>query len=209
MSTAPFPFGGTRPRDSRAYGFDAAYAGTPGWDIGRPQREFVGLDKRGELGQRVLDVGCGTGENALYLARQGHDVLGVDFAPRAIRIARAKAYWRDVAAHFLVWDALRLGELGLTFDSAIDSALLHCLDGDERRRYVEGLHAALESGGTFFVLCAQAPERAVGEPGWVSRPELYALFEDGWRVNYVRDAVFETRGQSRYRGAYLASVTRR
>ncbi|WP_158057256.1 class I SAM-dependent methyltransferase [Halorussus halophilus] len=209
MSAAPFPLGGPRPRDSRAYGFDVAYAGTPGWDIGRPQREFVGLETRGELGQRVLDVGCGTGENALYLARRGHDVLGVDFAPRAVRTARTKAYWRDVEAYFLVWDALRLDELGMNFDSAIDSALMHCLDGDERRQYADALHATLKPGGTFFALCAQAPDRAVGEPGWVSRPELYALFDDDWQVNYVRDAVFETRGQPRYRPAYLASVTRR
>ena len=52
-------------------GFDDAYDGTPPWDIGRPQREVVRLAEAGEITGDVLDVGCGTGENSLWLAEQG------------------------------------------------------------------------------------------------------------------------------------------
>ncbi|MCZ7391853.1 MAG: hypothetical protein ABOK23_03925 [Candidatus Methanoperedens sp.] len=54
--------------------FDSAYEGIPPWDIGRPQNEFIRLAEDGEISGRVLDVGCGTGENALYLAGLGFEV---------------------------------------------------------------------------------------------------------------------------------------
>ena len=75
--------------------FEEAYHGIPPWDIGRAQREFVRLEESGEISGAVLDVGCGTGENALFLAARGHDVWGVDSAPSAIAIARRRATSRS------------------------------------------------------------------------------------------------------------------
>ena len=68
--------------------FESAYEGTPPWDIGRPQPEFVRLEAGGEIRGSVLDVGCGTGENALHMAAKGHDVWGIDGAPTAISTIR-------------------------------------------------------------------------------------------------------------------------
>src|SRR5207302_11255421 len=65
--------------------WEDAYKTRPPWDIGRPQPAFVELVQAGELNKgRVLDVGCGTGENALYLAERGFSVAGVDLSTRAI-----------------------------------------------------------------------------------------------------------------------------
>ena len=72
-------------------GFDSAYLGTPPWDIGRPQAEIVELEEKGGIRGSVLDCGCGTGENAMYLTGKGHEVWGIDAAPNAIRKAEAKA----------------------------------------------------------------------------------------------------------------------
>jgi 2-polyprenyl-3-methyl-5-hydroxy-6-metoxy-1,4-benzoquinol methylase len=71
--------------------FDNAYrdGGIPTWDIGRPQGALVRLAGSGLVVGSVLDVGCGTGENALHLAGRGHAVLGVDFATAAIERATA------------------------------------------------------------------------------------------------------------------------
>jgi methylase of polypeptide subunit release factors len=71
--------------------FDAAYAGIPPWDIGRPQQAYVELAQTGKIHGSVLDVGCGTGEHALYLAHHGHAVWGVDSSPTAIGKAQQKA----------------------------------------------------------------------------------------------------------------------
>src|SRR5690242_5932985 len=64
--------------------FEKFYQGQAPWDIGEPQPEFVRLAESGAIEGTVLDVGCGTGENALYLAARGHDVWGIDFVPKAI-----------------------------------------------------------------------------------------------------------------------------
>ena len=102
--------------------FEQAYRdGPPPWEIGRAQREFVALEETGEIAGDVLDVGCGTGENALFLAGRGHMVRGVDAVPAAIERARQKAEERGIAATFQVADALDLTALGRTFETVIDS----------------------------------------------------------------------------------------
>src|SRR5512136_2503358 len=98
--------------------FDSAYHGLPPWDIGRPQKEFVDLVRRGEITGSVLDIGCGTGEHALFFAAEGHEVWGVDSAPLAIRKAQEKAAARGLSAHFLVLDVRDLPRLDRTFDTA-------------------------------------------------------------------------------------------
>ncbi len=92
-------------------GFEFAYQGTPPWDIGRAQPAIVRLEEAGAITGRVLDVGCGTGENALYLAARGHQITGVDAAPTAIARARQKAAERGLPATFHVGDVLALGEM--------------------------------------------------------------------------------------------------
>jgi SAM-dependent methyltransferase len=68
----------------------------------------------------VLDSGCGTGENTLLAAAHGADAVGVDLSGRAVARARAKAAERGLAARFETGDVLRLGDLGLAFDTVID-----------------------------------------------------------------------------------------
>ena len=85
--------------------FDSAYQGTPPWDIGRPQKEFVELVRSGEITGSVLDIGCGTGEHALFFAAEGYDVWGIDSAPLAIEKAQEKAVKRGLPVHFSVLDA--------------------------------------------------------------------------------------------------------
>src|SRR5262249_3989023 len=112
--------------------FEKAYAGEAPWDIDGPQPEIVRLAESGAIRGIVLGVGCGTGENALYLASRGLDVWGIDFIPRAIERARAKALERGLGVHFQVGDALKLEVLGRTFDTAIDSGLFHTFSDEER-----------------------------------------------------------------------------
>src|SRR5438874_510099 len=88
--------------------FDTAYDGAPPWDTGRPQEDIVRLYDRGGFKGKVLDVGCGSGDNSLFLADKGLDVLGIDRVPAAIDRARAKAAQQKSTATFQIADALDL-----------------------------------------------------------------------------------------------------
>jgi SAM-dependent methyltransferase len=80
--------------DSIQSGFEESYRlGSPPWDIGAPQPEIVRLAAEGRIVGDVLDLGCGTGENALHLASLGHRVVGLDGSPTAIEAARPPPSW--------------------------------------------------------------------------------------------------------------------
>ena len=172
--------------------FQTAYVeGSPPWDIGKPQSVFINLFRDGEIRGRVVDVGCGTGENALYLAEQGLDVTGVDLAPLAIERAQRKATERGLNARFEVADVLDLRAFADTFDSGIDSGCFHVFDDPERARYVRSLHGALRAGGRLFIMTFSDRQPGTWGPRRVSQAELHAAFADGWRVDDIEAAHFD------------------
>jgi len=189
-------------------GFDSAYLGVPPWDIGRPQGEIVRLEKEGVLRGSVLDCGCGTGENALYLASLGHEVWGIDGAPNAIRRAESKARGRGITVKFLTFDALELGGLGRTFDTVIDSGLFHVFSDPDRERYVSSLASVTAAGAKLVLLCFSDLQPGDSGPRRVSKSEVRRAFDRGWRVQDIRTAVLETNQGGDAVKAWLGEIIR-
>jgi len=173
--------------------WDDAYAmdRPPAWDIGRPQPAFLRLADRGLLAGRLLDSGCGTGEHTLLAAARGAEATGIDVSARAIELARAKAAERGSAARFETGDVLRLGDLGLTFDTVLDSGVFHVFSDEDRVRYVASLAAALRPGGHCYLMCFSDRQPGDAGPRQVSQDELRAAFGDGWAVTSIEAEAFE------------------
>lgn len=197
-----------RAENRSVHEFDAMYSGTPPWDIGRPQPVFVRLADAERIRGRVLDAGCGTGEHVLMLAARGVDATGIDAAPRAIELAQTKAAERGVSARFVVWDALRLGELGDQFDTVLDSGLFHVFDDARRAEYVRSLASVVPLGGNCLLCCFSDAQPGDWGPRRVRQDELRAAFATGWRVESIEAVDFETVLDPPAVHAWLMTATR-
>jgi SAM-dependent methyltransferase len=191
--------------------WEASYLEGPApWDIGRPQPAIERLAQDGGFTGAVLDVGCGTGENALHIASKGFEVLGVDVALPALAIARAKAEAREIRAEFAAVDAFRLGRLRRTFETVVDCGLFHSFDAQERADYVESLASVTAPAGMLYLLCFSDEGADLG-PHPVREQDLREAFtpESGWTVRSIEPERIQTRIHGEAGApAWLAKVER-
>jgi SAM-dependent methyltransferase len=134
---------------------------------------------------RALELGCGTGRQAVELAQRGWEVTAVDYVPRAIEQARSRARAAGVEVGFLAGDVTRLEDLtlGEPFDLVYDNKCLHGLAAASRPRYAAGVATACRPGGA-YLLFALAPSRwraLFGLTG-VDPSEVERLFAEHFEV---------------------------
>ncbi len=180
--------------------FDSAYGNTPpAWDIGEPQPALLALlDEFPPLGP-ALEVGCGTGELALALARRGLTVVGVDLAEPAIAQAQAKAALLPEnikpLVEFRVGDALHPTSLQRSFLTVADSGFFHLFGQAERDQFAEELAATLLDGGRYYLLGFAFDSPIPSAPRKVSVEDIRDRFtaERGWRILALRPAQFKIR----------------
>jgi len=136
----------------RRLSFHYWYFRQPPWDTGvsPPELfEFINNNKAG----RAIDIGCGSGTNVVTLARSGWQATGVDFAPRAIQLARQKIKSSEVRADVSINDATQLRGITGPFDLALDLGCFHGISKDGRSKYLDQLDRVLASNG-FWLLYA-------------------------------------------------------
>ncbi len=144
--------------------FDALYRGespaegippmtTPPWDTKAPKENVIAWHNGGWVHGDILDIGCGLGDNAVYLAKNGYTVTGLDVSPTALITAERRAHDAGVDVRFAVADSTRLDGYTDAFDTVIDSGMFHCLDDDGKRSYAAAVHRATRPGATLLMSC--------------------------------------------------------
>jgi len=130
----------------------------------------------------ALDVGCGTGDTSIYLAQHEWQVTGVDFVPKAVEKARAKAEDVGVRVDFRHADATRLTTegVGTGFDLIVDNGCLHGMSDDDRDRYTREI-TAVAAAGARLLLVEFTPGGSFAVPG-IAHDEIKRRFASGWTL---------------------------
>jgi len=137
------------------------------WNTETPPDALVELVQSGKVRPcKTIDLGCGTGNYAIYLAGLGFDVTGVDSSRTAVTIATKNAQKKNVRCRFIAADLLGdLHEVNDTFDFAFDWELLHHIFPEDREKYVQNVHTLLNPKATYFSVCFSEKDPQFGGVG--------------------------------------------
>jgi SAM-dependent methyltransferase len=172
-------------------------AGELPWDTGEPEPLLVEFITSGRIQPtRTLEIGAGTGTNAIWLAERGFEVLGVDVAPIAVEQAKKKLIGRDLPCCFVVLDILTDALEGGPFEFVFDRGCFHVFDeAAERARFAARVAAALAPGGLWLSLIGstESGPREMGPPQRSGREVILAI-EPALAIQELRAAEFRDHG---------------
>ncbi|MFT3882939.1 MAG: class I SAM-dependent methyltransferase [Gemmatales bacterium] len=189
--------------------FHSVYEGKAPWEIDAPQPAIIELEETSKIKGTVLDIGCGTGCNAIYLAERGHTVTGFDLVPQAIELAKARLGDHKLPITFLAASVLNLPDLGQQFDTAIDAGVFHVFNDKDRVRYCENIHRCLKPGARLYLICFRDDQPGTEGPRRMKQQEIRDCFTTGWQVESIEPSVYMT--QASFYGpakAWLVTITR-
>jgi SAM-dependent methyltransferase len=168
------------------------------WDSGRPSAELVRTLTEWNLPRgRALELGCGTGTNAIYLAQCGFEVAAVDCAAPALAQARAKAAAAGVTVEWIQADVLRFAQQLPPCDFLFDRGCYHCCREVDLAGYLETHRRITRPGSWCLVLAGNPNDGQAGGPPRVPGADLVAEFEPLYRLLVLREFHFEDAGGAR------------
>jgi 2-heptyl-1-hydroxyquinolin-4(1H)-one methyltransferase len=180
------------------FDFDPAYRGEtaefgagvrPPWSLGEPQPEIAALIDQGKIKGDVLDAGCGEAALSLHLAALGHNTVGLDASPTAIKLAKAEAAKRGLTnASFEVADISSFTGYDSRFDTIVDSTLFHSIPVELRPGYQRSIVRAAAPGASYFVLVFDATGMPDGPANPVTEDELRDVVSQYWVIDEIRPA---------------------
>jgi SAM-dependent methyltransferase len=176
--------------------WDSHYqSGTPPWETGQPSSELARVVAEEKIQPcRAIELGCGTGINAVWLAQQGFDVTAVDITPLAIERARRRAIAAGVTVRFELADVLDLREHYEPFPFFFDRGCYHAVRDLDVRAYLRTLERVTAPGSLGLVLTGNArdPHPPGQGPPVVSAEELHAELEPVFEIVRLREFRFDT-----------------
>ena len=147
------------------------------WNMETPPQLLVELVDSGKVQPcKAIDLGCGAGNYAIYLAGRGFEVAGVDCSPTAIRIAKENAERKGAKCSFFVTDVVdELDEVNQTWDFVYDWSLLHHIFPEQRQKYVDNVSRILNPKGKYLSLCFSEKDAGFGGSGKYRKTPLGSI----------------------------------
>jgi methyl halide transferase len=178
--------------------WDTAYReGTPPWDAGRPHAELARvLDEYRLRPQTVLEIGCGTGADAIVLAKRRYEVTAVDCSPIAIERARLRAEKHDAVLRFVLDDIFTFARSSGQFDFVYDSGLYHIIRQVNLDRYLDMLWRVTRPGSYFLCLAGSPVEAGENGPPQVTEDEMHNELGRLFEFVHVRPTQLESANAS-------------
>jgi len=171
-------------------------AGEAPWDLGKPDANLIQTITTTPIQPcQTLEIGCGTGDNAIWLAQQGFAVTAVDASPIAIEQAREKGAKAGANCDFRVLDVFQQHIDGGPFHFVFDRGFLHTIDSDQvRKSFAEIVTGYLDVGGLWFSILGNADEvrRGPGPPQRSARDIVNAV-EQYFEILSLVSSRFESR----------------
>ena len=166
----------SRPKYVTTADWNAVYReGTPPWDTGVPHAELAHvLDEYRLRPQTVLEIGCGTGADAILLARRRFEVTAVDCSPIALERARLRAEQQDALIHFVLADIFEFALSAVQFDLVYDSGVYHAIRQVNLERYLDMLWRVTRPGSYYLCLAGAPDKTADNGPPQVTKDEIHS-----------------------------------
>lgn len=194
--------------ESRLEQFEERYtSGMIPWDDDLPPPELMTLVEEQAAG-RALDLGCGYGRSAIYLARHGWSVDGVDFVPKAVAVARERAAEAGVANDtcFYAASVADLSFLEGSYGLALDIGCMHAMSKTELISYRDGLLRLLPDGATYLLFAHlwSSADEGVDGPRWIDEDALLALFARGFILEHAEYGMTQVEDRPAWRSAWFS-----
>lgn len=179
--------------------FSSVYQNAAPWDIGAPQPAMAALIEKYPPANPVLDLGCGSGDLAIYLAKLGHQVVGIDFIESAIQNAQDKVsslpHGTALSLNFQVADALSPSLLNKKFGAVFDSGFYHLFNQDQCERLIDEVASILRPYGCYYLheFAVEFPVPNVPRQISIDEIKTYFTADKGWRIKEIQTVEFLSR----------------
>lgn len=178
------------------------------WDIGVPSQHLVEVIEKEKVKPcPALDICCGTGTEAIYLAEKGFKISAIDVSKEAIKIAERKAQDAKIQVDFRVGNVLEMPFQDNSFGFVNDRGCFHCFSPAYRKWFAGEIHRVMKRGGKYLLRCFSDEEPGEWGPYRISKREIRETFSEYFEISEIQDTLLRGRVSS-HRG-YCCLMERR